>query len=525
MKSLGQVQTAEAGSRIISRAEWGADESLMNWDPQYQEPRKQIIHHTATSNYDMDPAATIRSIYYYHAVSLGWGDIGYNYLIDQYGNIYEGRCGGNGVIGGHALSWNYGSIGIAVLGDYSGTGVSAQTYNALVDLMTWNSNVNRINPLGNDWLNGTYSPNYLGHRDVYSTNCPGDYLYMRIPSIRNAAYVRYVVPRGTMDYAYIDGPGRLSVGGWAIDSNVIEPIDVHVYLDGLPVAALTADGDRPDVGAVYPGFGPDHGYALTLPDVTSGQHSVCAYGINVGDGGNALLGCGAVEVPASDPFGSFDDAAGANNGKIGVSGWIIDTDAGTGSTDVHFYVNGVFKGIITADGSRPDVGTAFPGYGSAHGFSGQVDAEATVNTVCAYGINQGPGGNALLGCRTVNVQVNPFGSFDGASAAVDVYGLSTGKLDVGGWAIDPNAGTGSIDVHFYVNGLFRGALTADNSRADLAAIFPYGPNHGFSGQVDVAAYNAVNTICAYGINEPGSPGGNALLGCRTVPVPPQSQSP
>ena len=90
----------------------------MQWDPEYVPVKKIIVHHTVTSNSDPDPAATVRSIYYYHAVSLGWGDIGYNFLIDRQGRIYEGRYGGNAVVGGHALTWNYGSVGIAALGNY-----------------------------------------------------------------------------------------------------------------------------------------------------------------------------------------------------------------------------------------------------------------------------------------------------------------------------------------------------------------------------------------------------------------------
>ena len=76
---------------IISRAAWGADENLMTWTPEYRTVRKFVVHHTATSNGDLDPAATVRAIYYYHAVTRGWGDIGYNYLIDAQGRIYEGR--------------------------------------------------------------------------------------------------------------------------------------------------------------------------------------------------------------------------------------------------------------------------------------------------------------------------------------------------------------------------------------------------------------------------------------------------
>ena len=63
-----------------------------------------IIHHTATQNQKADPAATVRAIY--HTVTQGWGDIGYNFLVDWHGNVYEGRCGGANVVGGHLLQYN-----------------------------------------------------------------------------------------------------------------------------------------------------------------------------------------------------------------------------------------------------------------------------------------------------------------------------------------------------------------------------------------------------------------------------------
>ena len=96
---------------IIPRKTWGADESLRFdaqgkeiWPEAYRPLQKVIIHHTATQNQETDPAATVRAIYYYHAVTLGWGDIGYNFLVDWQGNVYEGRFGGPNVVGGHALN-------------------------------------------------------------------------------------------------------------------------------------------------------------------------------------------------------------------------------------------------------------------------------------------------------------------------------------------------------------------------------------------------------------------------------------
>jgi N-acetylmuramoyl-L-alanine amidase len=120
---------------VIPRSGWSADESLRFdatgkeiWPPAFYPVQKAIVHHTATQNNDPDPAATIRSIYQYHAVTQGWGDIGYNFLIDEAGRIYEGRysrpyaagesptgedLNGNGVTAAHTQGYNSGTVGIA----------------------------------------------------------------------------------------------------------------------------------------------------------------------------------------------------------------------------------------------------------------------------------------------------------------------------------------------------------------------------------------------------------------------------
>lgn len=173
---------------LITRQEWGANESYRFhagqpvWPVEYQVAEKVIIHHTVTGNFEANPAATVRSIYYYHAVTRGWGDIGYNYLIDWKGNIYEGRYGGKNVVGGHALQFNPGSIGVAIMGDYSNTDITPESEKALVSLLA--AAASGIDPEGHGYfVDGDY-PNIMGHRDVSSTECPGDRLYARIPAIR-----------------------------------------------------------------------------------------------------------------------------------------------------------------------------------------------------------------------------------------------------------------------------------------------------------------------------------------------------
>ncbi|MBI4302016.1 MAG: N-acetylmuramoyl-L-alanine amidase [Chloroflexi bacterium] len=175
---------------IISRAGWGADESYRYqngsevWPPEYRTVVKSIVHHTATANEDSNPAATVRAIYYYHAVTLGWGDIGYNYLIDRYGNIYEGRYGGDNVVGAHTYNYNQGTVGIAALGTYQNYDISAQLQSSLVNLLSWDFYVHGIDPLGSSYFVDQVLPNIMGHRDAMPTQCPGDNFYARLPTIR-----------------------------------------------------------------------------------------------------------------------------------------------------------------------------------------------------------------------------------------------------------------------------------------------------------------------------------------------------
>lgn len=174
--------------RIISRAEWGANEAYRFdeggelWPPQYQTVEHVIIHHTETSN-TQDPIEAIRAVQYYHSVTRGWGDIGYNYLIDRFGNIYEGRVGGQNAVGGHSYEYAYGSSGVSFIGNFSFTDITADAQAAAVAIIAWIAR--DLNPLGRKsfWYTDSL-PTICGHRDVNVSSCPGDLAYDDIPRIR-----------------------------------------------------------------------------------------------------------------------------------------------------------------------------------------------------------------------------------------------------------------------------------------------------------------------------------------------------
>ena len=154
---------------IVSRSDWGADENLAFWNPSYIEPIRIVVHHTVNNNSSSDYPAIVRSIYLYHAVTRNWGDIGYNYLIDQNGVIYEGRKGGDGVVGAHVLGINYESIGIGMIGTFTDELPAAPARVSLKNLIAEKA---AIHGIVIDW--GT---TLNGHRDFSITECPGDTFY------------------------------------------------------------------------------------------------------------------------------------------------------------------------------------------------------------------------------------------------------------------------------------------------------------------------------------------------------------
>jgi hypothetical protein len=188
---------------VISRAAWGANESWMTWAPQYQNVQAMAVHHTVTSDGGLDPAAIVRAIYAFHALpepdGRGWGDIGYNYLVDASGRIYEGRYGGPRVIGHHAGDpHNAGTVGISLIGNYEDAPVSAAMYDGLTTFLADQCVAFGVDPLGQTYLADRWLPTIFGHRDVSATACPGQYAYTLLPSIRSDTLARMSGPPPTV---------------------------------------------------------------------------------------------------------------------------------------------------------------------------------------------------------------------------------------------------------------------------------------------------------------------------------------
>lgn len=220
--------------KFISRSQWGADESIRHWKitrglkhffrtsvpetseaPKFMHPKvvethdadgnkltwpleqnrqikKFIIHHTGeVTDEKRNPQELMRAIYYYHAISRGWGDIGYNYVIDKQGNIYEGRAGGPLTIGAHTAYHNLGTIGISLMGNFEYEQPTDRQINVLELLLADHANRFRVNPTAKSFYLDRKSYNISGHRDVarkgHGTACPGKNLQALLPELRKKA--------------------------------------------------------------------------------------------------------------------------------------------------------------------------------------------------------------------------------------------------------------------------------------------------------------------------------------------------
>ena len=192
------LQVAEAPA-IVPRRGWNADEKIRRAGPSFAASlRVAVVHHTAGANgYTAAQApAIVRAIQLYHVKGNGWNDIGYNFLVDRFGTVYEGRYGGieRNVVGAHAEGFNTGSAGVAVLGEYSSLAVTAKARSSLAALLAWRLDLAHVDPAttqsfisGGNARFGAGLPVFLrtvsGHRDTGFTDCPGTALYSLLNGI------------------------------------------------------------------------------------------------------------------------------------------------------------------------------------------------------------------------------------------------------------------------------------------------------------------------------------------------------
>jgi hypothetical protein len=208
--SASRRQVSGPSVRVITRSEWGGDSVPPRGPAEFGTVEIAFVHHTVTTNayYPEDSAGIVLGIARYHRDSNGWNDLGYNFLVDKYGQVFEGRAGGIDapVIGAQAQGYNSASTGIAVLGTHSEVAGSEPALDALARLIGWKLTLHGVPVQGqvtvasaggssNRYPSGTpvTFERISGHRDGDATSCPGDVLYGQLADLRVRA-ARYASP-------------------------------------------------------------------------------------------------------------------------------------------------------------------------------------------------------------------------------------------------------------------------------------------------------------------------------------------
>lgn len=511
----GAAPAPPDGPGVNLRSSWGASSAKQPNDVA-RSIRFAVVHHTVgTNSYTQaDVPAILRGIQAFHQNSRGWNDIAYNFLIDRWGGIWEGRSGGIGkaVVGSHAAGFNTGTVGISLMGDFSGSEPTAEMLESTAVLAGWKLALAGVDPAGTTTVVGTSEnvfpagrtvsiPTIVGHRDVGTTDCPGR-VWNHLAAIRNRAAQRAAYVRGNVDAITRVSQGQVRVTGWAYDTRSSDSVRIVVDVNGRAVSDTGAERDRGDVRSVFGDAPLRSGFDRTV-DIPNESNDVCVYAAETSYGALTRLGCGSFANPTV-PRGNYD-ALTLVPGGAAASGWAWDPNS-TDPVDVQISVNGSVVATVRADGNRPDVAAAFPGRSAAHGFSVPVGLPAGRHVVCVTAINVGPGSsNTSLGCRAVGQDLSPIGTLDGAVRAGNVGVLY-------GWALDPET-TGSIGVLFFVNDRMAWLTGANLRWPNLQPFFGGNIDHGFFTAMPLPPTRS--NVCAYALNVGiGNPA--TLIGCRAI---------
>jgi flagellar hook assembly protein FlgD len=276
-----------AAPAVVTRSQWGANEALRRGSPCYATVKMAFVHHTDNANtYTRQQApSVVRGIYAYHTEANGWSDIGYNFLIDRWGTIYEGRYGGvtKGVIGAQTLGFNTGSTGVALIGTFQTVAPPAAAVSALERLLAWKLDVHHVNPLGKATMTCRASEKFRygqrvvfnaisGHRDACFTDCPGTKLYKLLPTIRKVVAATGLPkiydlqlshsafsPNGDGQYDTVNAGFTMpEAAAWTVDVTDASGTAVRQFSGNGTTAAITWDGRNATGGRL-----PDGRYTIT----------------------------------------------------------------------------------------------------------------------------------------------------------------------------------------------------------------------------------------------------------------------
>ncbi|GAB2444703.1 hypothetical protein GCM10027062_26090 [Nocardioides hungaricus] len=250
--------------QIFSRAQWGADESMRDKGSlSYFEVHAGFVHHTVNANNytRAQVPALLRGIYAYHTQSRGWSDIGYNFLVDRFGRIWEGRAGGvdRPVVGAHTLNYNDYSFAMSAIGNYETAKPTKAVIQAYAALFAWKLSLHGVDASSKrQWVGSRYFQAINGHRDAASTACPGRYLYAKIPQIRKLAAAAQKGWDGRNLESNLAGSGYpdLIVRRASDGKGVILPTGgLTGFGAGLPAASGIGADDKPVVSPDLTGDG------------------------------------------------------------------------------------------------------------------------------------------------------------------------------------------------------------------------------------------------------------------------------
>ena len=378
---------AQAGAPpIVPRLTWGANELLKRAPPSYASSLSfAVVHHTAGSNaYTREQSgAIVKAIQLYHVRGNGWNDIGYNFLVDKYGQVFEGRYGGmaRNVIGAHAEGFNTGSVGVALLGNYGSAVPSTAASAAIAGLLAWRLDLAHVDPLSTfNWISGG-NPRFprglpvslravVGHRDTGFTACPGAKLYAQLDTLAQTISLTGLpklyepAVRGTPG-----GPvrftGRVSgVVPWAVTVRDAEGVtlaegtglgptvdwtwDATAVPQGSYTWQIGGDGIRPATGT----FGPRTSTALALTRVSAAPSAVTPNGDGIDD--TAVIAY-RLSLPAT-VTATLLDPAGTTLATL------FSEPKAAGDQSFEFVpsalADGVYRIVLTAVGARGKVVTA-----------------------------------------------------------------------------------------------------------------------------------------------------------------------
>jgi hypothetical protein len=411
--------------RIISRKGWGANEAWATRKPVYRTPTHFVIHHTVTTNNPSDPAYIVRAIYQYHAVSRGWGDIGYNFLIDRQGNIYEGRKGGDGVVGVHAGDFNYGSVGIALLGDYRTVDMTPAMKEALVSLMAWEADRFGIHPLEMSHFVHREFPNVVAHRDLWSTICPGDRVYQALGDLRRLTWQRLLAhdprveilspmagesvsgeveiqvssPSPTTSKTRLLVDGTLEAEGGSVLTWEWDTSQVAEGRHLLEAVATSAEGRRVRVGRAVVVDNTAPTGSITIDDGASYTSQLTVtLNLKADDGSGELVGVQFTQDDASQ-FSEVEEFAPSRE-------WVLDPGDGQKTVGVRFHdragnVSPTYTGSIILDTEPPGDWSRVDAGDSSRVMVGVVDHASGLDPSSAHYAVSNDGGYSWEAWRSV----------------------------------------------------------------------------------------------------------------------------